>query len=131
MGGWLKVNGEAIYGASRSPFGEEFGDYTTKLRDRDNEPIFLAQTNWRCTAKPGKLYFTLFHVERDGQLGYFALPAFKNTIKRIYQLDDPERKVFEVRTDETGRRYFNPLRWVNDSMGTVYVVEIEGGAVER
>ena len=25
VGRWLKVNGEAIYGAGRTPFGEEFG----------------------------------------------------------------------------------------------------------
>ncbi|HEX9816769.1 MAG TPA: alpha-L-fucosidase [Candidatus Thermoplasmatota archaeon] len=131
VGEWLKVNSEAIYGADRSPFGEEFGDYSTTLKGRNGEPVFLAHTNWRCTVKPGKLYFTLFHVERDGQLGWFALPPFKNPIKRIYQLDDPKRVPFEVKSTADGRSFFNPVRWVNDSMGTVYVVEIEGDRVER
>jgi len=131
VGRWLKVNGEAIYGASHSPFGEEFGDYATKLKDRSGKPVFLGFPDWRCTMKPGKLYFTLFHVERDGELGYFALPSFKNTIKAVYQLDDPQHTRLEVKTTENGQRYFNPSRWVNDSMGTVYVVEFEGEKIER
>jgi alpha-L-fucosidase len=130
-GRWLKVNGEAIYGASRSPFGEEFGDYSTKLKGRDGKPVFLAHTQWRCTAKPGKLYFTLFHVERDGPLGYFALPAFKNAIKAAYMVGDPARAPLEVKTGDDGLRYLNPSRWINDDMGSVIVVEIEGEKVER
>jgi alpha-L-fucosidase len=131
VGQWLNANGEAIYGAGRSPFGEEFGEYSTKLKNRNGEALFLSHTLWRCTLKPGKLYFTLFHVERDGQLGVFVLPDFKNKIRSISQLDDPKRGDHEVKTLPDGRRYFNPVRWVNDSMGTVYVVEIEGEKVER
>lgn len=129
-GRWLKVNGEAIYGAGRSPFGAEFGDYATNLKDRTGQPVFLAHTNWRCTTKPGKLYFTLFHAERDGQLGVFTLPTFKNRITAVYQLDEPARTPLEVKTADDGRQFINPLRWVNDAMGTVFVVEIEGDAVQ-
>ncbi len=131
VGTWLKANGEAIYGASRSPFGEEFGAYSTTLKDRAGEPVFCPYTQWRCTAKPGKLYFTLFHVERDGQLGVFVLPDFKNKISRVSQLDDATHANLEVKTLPDGRRTFNPVRWVNDSMGTVFVVEIEGDKVVR
>lgn len=131
VGKWLKVNGEAIYGTTRSPFGEEFGEYSTKLKNRSGNPLFLPFSDWRCTAKPGKLYFTLFKVEREGLPGWFALPAFKNKVKTIYQLDDPQRTPHELKTHSDGRRYFNPQRWVNDSMGTVYVVEYEGDRIER
>jgi alpha-L-fucosidase len=130
VGAWLKMNGEAIYGASRSPFGEEFGEPATGLKDRTGKPVFLAFNDWRCTAKPGKLYFTLFKVERDGQLGVFTLPAFKNKITKVYKLDDPRRTPLEVKTAADGRRFINPERWVNDSLGTIYVVEIEGAKVE-
>ena len=41
VGEWLKANGEAIYGTARSPFGEEFGEYSTKLKDRSGKPVFL------------------------------------------------------------------------------------------
>jgi alpha-L-fucosidase len=131
VGAWLKVNNEAIYGAGRSPFGEEFGESADSLKDRHGQPVFLAYNDWRCTVKPGKLYFTLFKVERDGQLGVFTLPAFKNAITAVYKLDDPKRTPLEVKTAPDGRRYINPERWVNDSMGTVYVVEIAGDRVER
>src|SRR5271170_5885898 len=44
VGRWLKVNGEAVYGAGRSPFGEEFGDYSTKLKDVNGRPVYLEYT---------------------------------------------------------------------------------------
>jgi alpha-L-fucosidase len=131
VGAWLKVNGEAVYGTRRSPFGEEFGDYAGNLKDRNGQPVFLGFNDWRCTVKPGKLYFTLFKVEREKQLGVFTLPSFKNKITAVYALADAKRTPVEVKTAEDGRRYINPERWVNDSMGTVYVVEIEGGEVTR
>lgn len=131
VGKWLKANGEAIYGAGRSPFGEEFGDYATSLKSRDGKPVFLGFNDWRCTTKPGKLYFTLFHVERDGANGWFGLPEFKNKITAVYELTDAKRTPYEVKTAADGRRYINVSRYANDSMGTVYVVEFEGETVTR
>jgi alpha-L-fucosidase len=131
VGKWLKANGDAIYGTTHSPFGEEFGDYATKLKDAKGQPVFLPFNDWRCTAKPGKLYFTLFRVERDRAEGIFYFPAFKNKITAVYQLDDPKRTPFEVKTTEDGRRFINASRYANDSMGTVYVVEFAGDKVER
>ena len=130
VGRWLKLNGEAIYGASRSPFGEEFGEYSAKSKTHDGKPEFLARNEWRCTAKPGKLYFTLFHVERVGADGYFALPAFKNPIKAVYSLDDSKHP-YEVKTATDGTRFVNPSRFLNDTMGGVSVVEYEGGKIDR
>jgi alpha-L-fucosidase len=131
VGRWLKVNGEAIYGVGHSPFGEEFGDYASNIKDRSGHPVFLPFNDWRCTTRPGKLYFILFHAERDGAQGYFALPEFKNKITSVYELADPKHTNFEVRVGADGRRFINPQRWVNDSMGTVYVVEYQGDKIER
>lgn len=131
VGRWLKVNGEAVYGTTRSPFGEEFGDYATNLKDAKGKPVFLAYNDWRCTAKPGKLYFTLFRVERDGALGLFVLPDFKNKITAAYQVDDPKRTPYEVKTAPDGRRYINASPRAKDTLGTVYVVEFEGARIER
>lgn len=131
VGAWLKVNGEAVYGTGRSPFGEEFGDYATNLKSRAGQPVFLGFNDWRCTTKPGKLYFTLFKVERDGQLGAFTLPGFKNKITTVYALTDAKRTPLEVKTAADGRRYINASRYANDAMGTVYVVEFEGARIER
>ena len=70
-------------------------------------------------------------MERDGQDGYFSLPDFKNKITAVYQLDDAKRTPLEVKVAADGRRFINPPRWINDSLGTVFVVEIEGDKVTR
>jgi len=129
VGEWLKMNGEAIYGAGRSPFGEEFGDYAATAKGTDGKPLFLARTEWRCTTKPGKLYFSIFRVGRDG----FVLPAFKNAIKSVTQIDEMGRRVsLKVDTAADGSRRINvPRMAVLDTMGAVIVVEIEGAKVER
>lgn len=134
VGRWLKKHGEAIYGAKRSPFGEEFGEYSATSKDRQGNPVFLARNEWRCTTKPGKLYFSIFKIERvpDTNFGELRLPAFKNAIKRVYMLDDPEQKPIEVRTLEDGGRSILVSRFaVNDTEGAVAVVEIEGETVEK
>lgn len=129
VGQWLKLNGEAIYGAGRSPFGEEFGDYAATQKGADGKPLFLARNDWRCTTKPGRLYFELFKVGREG----FVLPAFKNSIKSVTQIDEMGRRVpLSVRTGAAGVRTLDiPRTAVLDTMGAVVVVEIEGDSVQR
>ena len=83
-GRWLKVNGDAVYGAGRSPFGEGLADYRT-VTDANGRKTRLPFLDWRCTTRPGKLYFTIFHWPGNG----FRLPAFKNEVKRAYLLGDP------------------------------------------
>ena len=126
VGRWLKVNGAAVYGAGRSPFGEEFGDYSTRLKDANGKPIFLSYTDWRCTTRPGKLYFTVFKIPRGG----FELPAFKNEIQKAYFLSDPERTPLPV-ADANGVRVVQIPRNPPDAMANVIVVEISGDTVER
>src|SRR5205814_9963481 len=86
VGKWLKIYGEAVYGAGRSPFGEEFGEYSAKTKDHTGKEVFLARNDWRCTTRPGKLYFTLFSIPRDGMID---LPEFKNEVIQAYIVGDP------------------------------------------
>ncbi|QYM78613.1 alpha-L-fucosidase [Horticoccus luteus] len=130
VGAWLKVNGTAVYGTQPSPFGEEYGELAQKLRNYENQPVFLPWRAWRCTARPGKLFFTLFELERASGHANFAFPAFKNRIKAIHLLSDPNQK-FEVTTAPDGRRAFHPRTFGADSIADTYVVEIEGDAVQR
>ena len=55
VGRWLRVNGEAVYGAGATPFGDELGEPSAKgaLNVR-GEPLFLQNTQWRYTTKPGQ-----------------------------------------------------------------------------
>ena len=78
VGRWLKVNGEAVYGAGATPFGDELGEPSAQGREgrARRAARSLPQTEWRVTTKPGKLYFTFFDEPRAP----FALPAMKNTV---------------------------------------------------
>jgi alpha-L-fucosidase len=60
VGRWLKVNGEAIYGAGPTPFGPELGTPDKSTLDKNGNPTFKIAKDWRCTTKPGKLYIHLF-----------------------------------------------------------------------
>ena len=126
VGRWLKVNGEAVYGAGRSPFGEEFGDYGAKLKDANGKPVFLSYTDWRCTTRPGKLYFTVFKMGRGG----FELPVFKNEIKKAYLLSDTTQTGLAVSTTNNIRLVAVP-RTMQNPMANVVVVDIAGDKVER
>jgi alpha-L-fucosidase len=124
-GEWLKVNGEAVYGAGATPFGDELGEPSSKgAKDVRGEPLVLARTEWRVTTKPGKLYFTFF-AEPRAPTG-FELPAMKNKVKRAYRLADGAP--VELKTDG-GKTFLNIERPILDPMATVIVVEIDGTSV--
>ena len=127
VGRWLKANGGAIYGTGPTPFGEELGDYAANLRDGAGKPVFLARTDWRCTAKPGKLFFILFKWPRDN----FALPHFKNPVKQAYLLADPERQPLNLRTAKNNTVLVALPRTQPNPVANVICVEIEGDQVER
>lgn len=135
VGRWLKVNGEAVYGAGPSPFGAEFGDDAEHERNDRSGPVFLERTDWRCTTKPGKLYFTLFTFPRatdaeGSQYTAFRLPDFKSPIKKVYALADPGRTNLPVATLD-GARVVKLPRSPIDPMATVVCVEIEGDKVAQ
>jgi alpha-L-fucosidase len=124
VGRWLKVNGDAVYGAGRSPFTNEFGEFSADLHDRTNRPIYLERTDWRCTTKPGILYFTIFKMPRDG----FDLPPFKNNVKKAYFLADPKHADIPIKTIN-GVQVVQIPRDGPDGMANVLCVEIEGDTV--
>jgi len=125
VGRWLEVNGEAVYGAGASPFGDEFGEYTARgAKDVRGQTLFLPQTEWRVTTKPGKLYVTFFAEPRAP----FEIPAMKNRLTRAYRLAD--RAPVDLKT-ESGKTTFTLERPMLDPMATVVVVEYEGKKVDR
>jgi alpha-L-fucosidase len=124
-GRWLKLNGEAVYGAGPTPWGDELGEPSaTGAKDLRGNPLFLSRNEWRVTTKPGKLYFTFFVEPRVP----FELPPMKNAVKRAYRLADSRPVELKV---EGGRSSLVLERPILDPTATVVVVEIEGDTVER
>ena len=125
VGDWLKRNGEAVYGAGPTPWGDELGEPSSKgAKDLRGNPLVLPHNEWRVTTKPGKLYFTFFQEPRVP----FELPAMKNVVKRAYRLADSQPVELKV---ESGRPQLVLERPILDPTATVVVVEIEGNAVDR
>ena len=125
VGRWLRLNGDAVYGAGMTPFGEEFGEWTSKdAKNVRGEKLFLANNEWRATTRPGKLYITFFAEPRAP----FAIPAMKNKLLRAYRLAD--KVAVPLRVDN-GQTTFTLERPMLDPMATVVVVEFEGNKIEK
>ncbi len=100
IGDWMKVNSEAIYGTTASPFKK------------------LA---WgRCTQKPGKLYLHVFDWPADGRL---AVPL-ASAVKSAYLLATPSTKL-TVDSAADGKIVHVPAASPTPHAGVV-VLEIEG-----
>jgi alpha-L-fucosidase len=99
VGNWMKVNGEAIYGTTASPFPTqlEFG---------------------RATSKPGRVYLHVFDWPGDGNL---RVPAWGKTPARAYLLASPKKSLKLTATNE-GVTIQLPEKAV-DPIATVIVVD--------
>ena len=95
----MKVNGEAIYGTSASPFRKQLA--------------------WgRCTAKPGKLFLHVFDWPADGTL---SVPIL-NKVTRAYLLTAPQ-ETLKVATREGAVDVQLPAK-APDAIASVVVVEL-------
>ena len=101
VGKWMKVNGDAIFGTTASPF--------KKL------PF-----NGRCARKPGKLYLHVFDWPTDGKL----LVPMTSSITKAYLLTAPA-KLAPVTSTDNGQTIALPAK-APDKVATVIVAEIAG-----
>ena len=92
VGKWMRVNGDAIYGTSPTPFSDLHGKFSNIEKDKDGKPKFLPTWDWRCTTKPGKLYLLIFEWPAAGK---FELSGLRSKVEKAYLLADHKKLKFE------------------------------------
>jgi alpha-L-fucosidase len=117
VGRWLKVNGDAVYGAAPTPFGDELGTPDPTVQDKKGNPGFKIAKDWRCTTKPGKLYFTIFNWPK----GAFEVAKMKGKATKAYLLSDRKKA---LKVTQNGDRLSIALpAAAPDPIASVVVVE--------
>lgn len=111
-GQWLAVNGESIYGAGLTPFGAELGQLQGKV-------VHTAK-QWRCTSKPGRLFFHLF----EWPDAYFALPPKAPAVKKAWFLMDKKQTPLNFARHEDVTVIDLPQK-PPDPIDSVLVVEVD------
>ena len=87
IGQWLKVNGEAIYGTTASPFGEELGPATAQKDGYAHEQLMSSAWAWRCTKRVTPVGVTLYlHIFEWPKNGTFLVPGLKHEVADAYLL---------------------------------------------
>lgn len=120
IGKWLKVNGEAIYGTTPGPFSQEHGAYSPTEKDKHGKPLWIPVWDWRATAKPGKVFVSIFQWPN----GEFKLPAMDAKISKAYLLADPHHKPLKFTQQAGGIEVKLPAA-APDPIASVLVLETQ------
>jgi alpha-L-fucosidase len=124
VGAWLKRNGQAVYGAGRTPFGAEFGSPTLVTVEDHRRVQASSARDWRCTTKPGKLYVHVFRRPADGK----QIVPMSNAVTRAVVLGDASAAPLAVRQTAAGLQITLPEQL--DPLTTVIELDVQG-AVQK
>ena len=119
IGRWMRVNGEAIYGASPTPFGQELGSLQPAGKEQTQKAEFVPRWEWRATAKPGKIFIHVFQWPP----GELRIPAVTARIERAFLLAAPQSPLLVKQTD-AGVSLSLPSQ-APDAIASVICLELE------
>jgi alpha-L-fucosidase len=111
VGRWMKVNGEAIYGTSASPF----------------RSLPFGRATWKKTADGAALYLHVFNWPADGHL---VVPGLKSKVRSAFLLADPKRAPLETEATTEGLALTVPERAPDAISSTIELVLNEAPQVE-
>jgi alpha-L-fucosidase len=97
VGSWMKVNGDAIYGTTSTPFGEELGKETLSEDGYGKKRPTSSGTVWRATQKPGHVYLIIFQWPDNGT---FTVPTVKEKLTGARLLADSSAKLTLTQDDK-------------------------------
>jgi alpha-L-fucosidase len=105
VGKWMAVNGQSIYGAQPTIFGDELGGPSPTKKDARGNAVFVPAWQWRCTFKPaaegsgqaGKVFIHLFQWPGES----WTLAHMKNRVTKAYLLADPRKTSLTIQQKGT------------------------------
>ena len=115
VGQWMKVNGEAIYGTTGTPFGAEAGAFSATEKDKKGQAVFKTDWKWRATQKQGHLFVIIYTWPTDGS---FKVPSFAHSITGARLLADPTVKL-TVTQDVSGVTVYGLPKIAPDPVASV------------
>jgi alpha-L-fucosidase len=118
IGQWLSVNGEAVYGAGPTLFGDEGGSFSTTEMDKSGKPKFIPAWDWRSTTGADRIYIEVF----NWPAGSLHIKTPPRTVTVAYLLADSSHKPLKLTKTPTGIDIALPNQPL-DPIATVVVLE--------